>query len=106
MRKILRKALEPIGVWYVLRKIKNLIKKFKLKKFTDLQDGLIVESYYQSKGSYKELSKSQHGQELFIYEEVFKNKENGTFVEVGGNHPVIINNTYFLEKIGWKGISV
>ncbi len=36
---------------------------------------------------------------------MLKNKFNGTFVEIGSNHPININNTYVLEKeFKWRGI--
>lgn len=38
---------------------------------------------------------------------VLKNKQNGYFLEIGSNHPKVINNTYVLEKeLNWKGIMV
>ena len=38
---------------------------------------------------------------------VLKNKQNGYFIEIGSNHPKLINNTYVLEKeLNWKGIMV
>jgi len=34
-------------------------------------------------------------------------KHNGTFLEIGSNHPININNTYILEnKYKWKGIMI
>lgn len=33
-------------------------------------------------------------------------KRNGTFLEIGVKHPVVGNNTYLLEKFGWKGTIV
>jgi hypothetical protein len=34
-------------------------------------------------------------------------KHNGTFLEIGSNDPIKINNTYLLERdYGWKGIMV
>ena len=36
-----------------------------------------------------------------------KNKRNGTFIEIGSNHPMENNNSFLLEcKYGWKGIMV
>ena len=33
-------------------------------------------------------------------------KKNGTYVEIGGDHPVVINNSYLLEtQFGWRGVS-
>jgi hypothetical protein len=38
---------------------------------------------------------------------VLDGKENGTFIEIGANQPIYINNTYLLEsKFGWRGISI
>lgn len=38
---------------------------------------------------------------------VLKNKQNGYFLEIGSNHPKLINNTYILEKeLNWKGIMI
>jgi hypothetical protein len=49
---------------------------------------------------------SQSSQDLFILA-CLKNKRNGTFLEIGSNDPVSINNTYLLEsEFGWKGIMV
>jgi len=48
-------------------------------------------------------SKSQSGQDLFAYAVI--SKTNGTFLEIGGCHPIEINNTYELEKLGWTGYS-
>lgn len=48
-------------------------------------------------------SKSQAGQDLFVY--AVTRKTNGTFLEIGGCHPIEINNTYELEKMGWSGYS-
>ena len=49
---------------------------------------------------------SQALQDKFILN-VLKKKRDGTFLELGGHHPININNTYILEKeFGWKGIMV
>jgi len=38
---------------------------------------------------------------------VLKNKYNGYFIEIGSNHPKLINNTYILEKeFNWTGIMI
>lgn len=51
-------------------------------------------------------SYSQFGQDDYVFTKLFKNKTNGIFVDVGGNHPVKCNNTYLLEKNGWNGIAI
>ena len=38
---------------------------------------------------------------------ILKNKRNGYFIEIGSNHPKLINNTYVLEnELDWRGIMV
>jgi hypothetical protein len=45
-------------------------------------------------------------QDLFVLS-LLNGKENGSYLEIGGHHPVIVNNTYLLEKLfNWKGVSV
>ena len=48
----------------------------------------------------------QAEQDKFVLH-VLKQKRKGTFLEIGSNHPIEINNTYILEKqYEWKGIMV
>jgi disulfide oxidoreductase YuzD len=52
------------------------------------------------------MSYSQSNQDLFPIT-CLKNKTNGSFVEIGSNHPITHNNTYLLEsKYQWKGLMV
>ena len=37
---------------------------------------------------------------------IFKNKINGFYVDVGCNHPIKANNTYLLYKKKWFGINI
>lgn len=51
-------------------------------------------------------SYSQACQDIFV-RIILKNKKEGIFLEIGGNHPSINNNTYLLEKKNnWKGLIV
>jgi hypothetical protein len=51
-------------------------------------------------------SKSQAGQDIFAYT-ITKQKMNGSFLEIGANHPIVHNNTYIMEsKLNWKGLMV
>lgn len=51
-------------------------------------------------------SNSQAGQDIFVLK-TLKEKQNGTFIEIGSCHPININNSYILEnKYNWKGIMV
>ena len=45
---------------------------------------------------------SQLQQDLFAYRTV----KNKTYVEIGASGPIKYNNTYQLEKRGWKGFSI
>ena len=48
----------------------------------------------------------QAEQDKFVLN-VLNKKKSGFFLEIGSNHPIVINNTYTLEKnYDWKGIMV
>ena len=54
--------------------------------------------------SYKK-SFSQGSMDL-ILEHIFKDKNNGFYVDVGCQHPIKNNNTYLLYKKGWAGVNI
>ena len=48
---------------------------------------------------------SQSMQDLFVLT-MLNGKKNGVYVEIGGDQPISISNTYLLEKeFGWMGVS-
>jgi hypothetical protein len=47
-------------------------------------------------------SYSQAGQDIFAHTLI---GDTGTYLEIGANGPVVISNTYALEKLGWAGLS-
>lgn len=49
--------------------------------------------------------KSQFFQDYIIANFIFPGKRDGVFLDVGGNHPIIINNTFYLERLGWTGLA-
>jgi hypothetical protein len=50
--------------------------------------------------------RGQAQQDRFVLK-ILKNKRNGYFLEIGSEHPIYTNNTYFLETaFHWKGIMV
>ncbi len=50
---------------------------------------------------------SEHGQDKFLDEEIFKKAENGFFVEVGAADGIGMSNTYFFEKYRhWSGLCI
>lgn len=49
---------------------------------------------------------SQAQQDVFILN-ILKGKQNGYFIELGSNDPIVINNTFLLEThFNWKGIMI
>lgn len=50
-------------------------------------------------------SSAQAGQDTFAYE-VTGRKKDGTFLDVGAFNLCVCNNSYALERIGWRGLLV
>ena len=49
---------------------------------------------------------AQSNQDLFVLE-ILNYKKNGTYLEIGSNQPVHINNTYLMETdYQWTGVSI
>ena len=49
---------------------------------------------------------SEAGQDLFVLA-MLNNKQNGTFLEIGAQHPVYYSNTWLLEtQYQWSGVSI
>jgi FkbM family methyltransferase len=49
---------------------------------------------------------SQFQQDKFIYENYFKNKQNGYFIDIGAYDGECDSNSLFFENIGWEGICI
>lgn len=50
---------------------------------------------------------SQYQQDKWVNENIFKNKINGIFIDIGAHDGKTINNTYFFEKeLNWNGICI
>jgi len=60
---------------------------------------------YRRKYKYKKISYSLNAVDLII-DYIFKNKNNGFYLDVGSQHPISNNNTYLLFKRGWCGINI
>ena len=41
-----------------------------------------------------------------ILNDVFKNKKNGFYIDIGCHHPMINNHTYLFYKKNWTGINI
>jgi len=57
------------------------------------------------KYKYKKISYSLNAVDLII-DYIFKNKNNGFYLDVGCQHPISNNNTYLLFKRGWSGFNI
>jgi FkbM family methyltransferase len=49
---------------------------------------------------------SQYQQDKWLYENHFKDKKDGVFLEIGADDGIDKSNTKFFEDIGWKGMCV
>jgi len=50
---------------------------------------------------------SQYGQDKWLYENYFKDKKNGVFLEIGADDGIDKSNTMFFEEsMGWSGICI
>jgi FkbM family methyltransferase len=47
---------------------------------------------------------SQHGEDLFLRD--YFGDRQGFYIEIGGNHPFRLSNTYLLYRMGWSGMIV
>ena len=96
-----------------MRKLKNILKKSSDIVHTYYRDFIIRGvrfklrypniKFLNSSNMKKIGMYSQFGQDVYVYETFFKGKKDGVFCDVGGNHPININNTYMFEKMGWTG---
>ena len=53
----------------------------------------------------KKISYSYGGIDSLIAN-IFKDNNDGFYVDIGCGHPIKNNNTYLLNKRGWKGINI
>ena len=49
---------------------------------------------------------SQFEQDKFVYENFFKEKNNGYFVDIGAADGIKFSNSKFFEELGWRGVCV
>ena len=49
---------------------------------------------------------SQFGQDKWLYENIFKDKKNGFFIEIGADDGIDKSNTKLFEDLGWDGICI
>jgi len=101
----------------VKNKIKIIVKKVMPKFYSKLgviKQNRILEQFkkdYPDTKIFQPVDKnnrkyySQDNQDFIVYENFFKGKKDGFFCDIGGNHPLNLNNTLYFEERGWSGIA-
>jgi len=85
--------------------LKNIIKKITPNFLLEFRKRQIARSTLSKQVS--SLSMSQTHQDYWVYGEVYNEKKNGYFLDVGAYDGVYLSNTFILEKrYGWKGICI
>jgi len=49
---------------------------------------------------------SQYGQDAYIKNKFFKDKNDGYFVNIGANDGISLDNTLMFEECGWSGVCI
>lgn len=101
-QEMLDMILLTIGRWeeIFIQCLENGIPKKVIKVF-DVSRNRICESYEL----YGKHVYSQDGEELFL-REMFAEKDQGIYVDIGANHPFRFSNTWWAYEKGWRGINV
>jgi len=63
-----------------------------------------VRDFTQHLGADRRKSFSQFGEDLFVRE--YFGDRQGVYLDIGGNHPYRLSNTYLLYRMGWTGVVV
>lgn len=81
-----------------MKKLLSSQLKFKIKD--------LFYNYLKTTINYFNISYAQSGEDL-ILKNIFENRKNGFYVEIGAFHPFIISNTnLFYKDLNWKGINI
>jgi len=95
-----------------MKKIKEKVNKLFPKVYTklvEIKQEIIVNKFKKAYPNTKIFYASkrelyaQDNQDYIVYNHFFKDKKDGIFCDVGGNHPLNLNNTRYFEELGWSG---
>jgi len=50
--------------------------------------------------------KSQFGQDEYLYNNYFKNVNNGIYIDIGAYDGITGSNTYIFDHLGWTGFCI
>lgn len=96
------RSIVPSSLWESIKRCRNnYVLSYVLRSTAIPAFVLMDEDESDFEGYY-----SQARQDYVLDKYIFKQKEHGFFLDIGGNDPVIYNNTYFFEKNrGWTGLA-
>jgi len=97
IKKVIRYLMPKVYIRLANMKNNKIVDKFKI----DYPNTRLFESVRKNERKLY----SQDNQDFIIYENFFKDKKDGFFCDIGGNHPLKINNTLYFEELGWSGIA-
>lgn len=92
LKKIVRKIFPSFYEKLWSHKREYFLNKFE-KKYPD------TKIFKEGEGSLY----SQENQDYIVYNHFFNGLKDGVFCDVGGNHPLDVNNTRYFEELGWAG---
>jgi len=96
LKKVARKLLPGLYGKLAYYKMRHQMRKFK-KKYPESR------LFYGVFNNEEKKYYSQFNQDYLVYDNFFREVKNGVFCDVGGNHPLNINNTRLFEELGWSG---
>ena len=105
------KAITPSPIWQYMKHKKSELRIKPYMEYFAGAGGFILLGGWEERNSFAEIFgdeeyNSQACQDCFLDRFIFSRKEGGFFLDIGGNDPVKINNTYFFEKRrGWTGLA-
>jgi FkbM family methyltransferase len=96
------RRISLVNIFIMITKIKTIIAKLK-----QVLTAFFVSSsiYPNNKYAFHKISFSQDGEDIVI-SELFNQKSDGFYVDVGAHHPQRFSNTYYFYLQGWKGINI
>ena len=111
--KSLAKKIIPASLWGRMRRMKADHRKMSVMrmymKSSEFAAFMMLDTKdYERTGKVfdGEQYYSQAYQDYFLDKFIFFRKEGGFFLDIGGNDPIHINNTYFFEKSrSWTGLA-
>lgn len=89
------------------RKVKDTLMQYENICNSNIPGFIVLDSYVKTDRIFDGIQYySQVYQDYYLDHYIFHGKENGIFLDIGGNDPVKINNTYFFEvNRNWTGLA-